>query len=131
VKNSRLAVFAICIFASSSLPLNAQYIGDQFPGLVGLKAGSLPGPGLYITLPLYYRDSNVSIYDPHGNQVLKNFRAAMDVIALPSVAVVTPFKILGATYGASYSQWIINGVVNVAAVNAQKSTGYGFGDIYV
>jgi hypothetical protein len=130
VKNSKLAVFAICIFASWSIPLKAQYIGDQFPGLAGLKAGSLPGPGFYVTLPLYYRDSDVSIYDAHGNQVLKNFTAAINVIALPSVAVVTPFKILGATYGASYSQWILNGVVNVAAANFHRSTSYGFGDIY-
>jgi hypothetical protein len=64
--------------------------------------------------------------------VLKNFTAAINVIALPSVAVVTPFKIFGATYGASYSEWIINGVVNVAAAqNFGRSTSYGFGDIYV
>lgn len=131
VTNSKLVVFTMCVLALPSLPLEAQYIGDQFPGLAGLKAGTAPGPGIYLTVPLYYRDSNVSIYDAHGDLVLKNFRAAIDVFALPAVAVVTPFKILGATYGASYSQWIINGVVNVAAINAQKSTGYGFGDIYV
>lgn len=128
--NSKL-VFAMCVLAFSCLPLKAQYIGDQFPGLAGLKAGTMPGPGLYVTLPLYYRDSNVTIYDPHGDQVLKNFTAAINVIVLPSVAVVTPFKILGATYGASYSQWIINGVVDVAAVNFHRTTNYGFGDIYV
>jgi hypothetical protein len=130
VPNSRFTVLAMCIFAAS-LPLKAQYIGDQFPGLVGLKAGSQPGPGFYITVPLYYRDSNISISDAHGNQVLKGFTPAIDVIALPSVAVVTPFKILGATYGASYNQWIINGILNVAATSFQRSTGYGFGDIYV
>ena len=110
VTKSKLATFALCLFACSGLPLEAQYLGDQFPGLAGLKAGSFPDPGIYLTLPLYYRDSNVSIYDAHGDQLLKNFRAAIDLIALPAVAVVTPFKILGATYGASYSQWIINGL---------------------
>jgi hypothetical protein len=131
MKSYKLAVFAIFVFASCALPLKAQYIGDQFPGLVGLKAGSTPDPGLYVTLPLYYRDSNVTIYNAHGGEVLKDFTSAIDVIALPSVAVVTPFKILGANYGASYTQWIINGLVNVAETNFQKSTGYGFGDIYV
>jgi hypothetical protein len=131
MKNSRLAVFAICITASLSLPIKGQYIGDQFPGLAGLKAGSQPGPGLYVTLPLYYGDTNISIYDAHGDTVLKNFTPAIDVVALPSVAVVTPFKILGATYGASYTQWIINGILNVASANYQRSTGFGFGDIYV
>jgi len=131
LRNLKLAVAAICVVAFSTVPLKAQYIGDQFPGLVGLNAGSQPGPGIYITLPLYYRDSNIGIYDPHGNQVLNNFTAGINVIALPSIAVVTPFKIFGATYGASYSEWIINGVVNVAALNYQRATSYGFGDIYV
>jgi hypothetical protein len=130
VKNAKFAILATCIFASS-LSLKAQYIGDQFPGLAGLKAGSLPDPGIYLTLPLYYRDSNITIYDAHGDQVLKGFTSAIDVFALPSAAVITPFKILGATYGASYTQWIINGLLNVAATNFQRSTGYGFGDIYV
>ena len=128
---AQLAVFAICILGCSSLQLKAQYIGDQFPGLAGLKAGSLPDPGLYITLPLYYGDTNISINDPHGNAVLKDFTPAIGVIALPSVAVVTRFKIFGATYGVSYTQWIINGILNVASTNYQRSTGYGFGDIYV
>ena len=127
----KFALVLIIALACSSLSLKAQYIGDQFPGLAGLKAGSLPDPGIYLTLPLYYRDSNITIYDAHGDQALKDFTAAIDVIAMPSVAVITPFKILGATYGVSYTQWIINGLLNVASTNFQRSTGYGFGDIYV
>jgi hypothetical protein len=121
----------MCLAASLSVPLKAQYIGDQLPGLVGLKAGSQPGPGFYFTLPLYYRDSSISIHGAQGDVLLKNVGADINVIAMPSVTVVTPFKILGATYGASYTQWIIDGLVNVAAIDFQKSSGYGFGDLYV
>jgi len=53
------------------------------------------------------------------------------LFVLPAVTVVTSFKILGANYGASYTQWISNGVVNVAATNFRRSTSYPFRDIYV
>jgi hypothetical protein len=131
VTNSKFAVFAMCVLASSSLSLEAQYIGDQIIGVAGLKAGSMPGPGFYVTLPLYFRDSSISLYDAHGNQVLKNLTTDINLFVLPAVEVVTPFKILGATYGASYMEMITNGVVNVAAINFHRSSNYGFGDLYV
>jgi hypothetical protein len=121
----------LALIAFWSLPLNAQYLGDQQIGLAGLKAGSQPGPGFYLTIPLYYRDRNISIYDAHGNQVLKGITADISLFVLPGVTVTTPFKILGATYGASFTEWISNGVVDVAAVNFHRTTGYGYGDIYV
>jgi hypothetical protein len=123
--------FAICLLAYSSLPVNAQYIGDQMVGLTGLKAGSQPAPGFYLALPLFYSDHNISIYDAQGRQVAKNLSVDINVIALPALQVVTPFKILGAHYGAGYSQWTIKGLLNVASTDFQRSTGYGFGDIYV
>lgn len=126
----KLAILAICIFAAS-VPLNAQYLGDQIVGLAGLKAGSMPGPGIYVTLPLYFRDSNISLYNAQGDQVLKNFTGNIDLFLLPAAQVVTPFKILGATYGASYMEFISNGIVSVAAADFKRSTGEAFGDIYV
>lgn len=91
----------------------------------------MPAPGIYVTVPLYYRFSDIALYGPHGNQALKNLTADINLFVLPAVEVVTPFKILGATYGAAYTEWISNGVVNVAAVNFSRSTSYGFGDLYV
>ena len=71
------------------------------------------------------------INDAQGNQVLKNVTAGINLFVLPAVEVVTPFKILGATYCAAYTQWISNGVLNVAAPSFQRVTSYRFGDIYV
>jgi Putative MetA-pathway of phenol degradation len=100
-------------------------------GLAGLKAGSQAGPGVYLTLPLYYRDSGIGLYNAQGDQIVKDFAADINLFFLPAAQVVTPFKILGANYGAGYGQWILNGVIDVAALNATRSTSYGFGDIYV
>jgi hypothetical protein len=119
------------LLCSAALPLSAQYIGDQIPGLAGLQAGSQPGPGIYVVLPLYYRDNNMSINGPQGNQALKGLGLNLNAIVVPGVEVVTPFKILGANYGAAYTQFLIDGLVNVAAAGFQHSTGYGFGDLYV
>jgi Putative MetA-pathway of phenol degradation len=123
-------VFAICL-AASMQPLKAQYLGDQIIGLAGLQAGTQPGPGIYFTIPLYFRYSGISIYDPQGNQVFKNVTNDINLFVLPAVAVVTPFKIFGANYGAAYTEWVSNGVVNIAAINFQRSTKYAFGDLYV
>ena len=57
----------------------------------------------------------------------------LTAFVLPIVTVVTPFKFLGATNGASFTQWWVNGVLNVSARNTQfKRTGpSGYGDIWV
>jgi hypothetical protein len=41
--NFGLAGIVTFLLACCGLPLCAQYTGDQFPGLTGLKAGSEPG----------------------------------------------------------------------------------------
>ena len=124
-------LFAFCVIASSGLPVEAQYIGDQIMGLAGLQAGSQPGPGIYVVLPLYFREGSLSINDAYGDQLLKNLGLTINAIVTPAVAVTTLYKILGANYGAAYTQFLIDGLLNVAAVNFEKSSGYGFGDIYV
>jgi len=131
VTNAKPALFAVCVLASSGVRLNAQYQGDQILGFTGLKVGSQPPPGFYVTLPLYFHYSDVSIYGAQGNRLLKNATADINVFVLPAIQVVTPFKILGATYGASFTEWINNGVINVAAVNFRRSNTYRFADIYV
>jgi hypothetical protein len=105
-QTSRLAsaAFVLAAVAASHLVLEAQYLGSLQPGLTRLKSGSQPGPGLYITLPLYYRNGGISIYDAQGNRVARNVTADVNVFMLPAIQVITPFKILGATYGAGFTE---------------------------
>ncbi len=126
----RVATLAIlpAVFTGA---IEAQYQNNQQPGLVGLMAGTQPAPGFYVTLPAYWRLNDISLYGSQGNEIAKNVTADLSVWALPVITVVTPWKILGANYGASYTQWITNGVLNVAALSVQPRIGYGFGDIYV
>ena len=130
MKKSRL-LFTIYALGLSPLPLEAQYIGAQFPGIAGLEAGTQPGPGYYVTIPLYYSLRSISLYDAQGDQIAKRLTGTINLFTLPAVQVVTPLKILGGNYGASFSQWIINGEVNVASTSFQRSTSYAYGDIYM
>jgi Putative MetA-pathway of phenol degradation len=127
----KLTKFAMCVFACSGLRLNAQYLGDQIMGLAGLQAGSQPAPGIYVVLPLYFREGNVSINDAHGDRLLQGLGINVNAFVAPAVSVITPFKILGANYGAAYTQFLTDGLLNVAAFNFETSSGYGFGDLYV
>jgi hypothetical protein len=123
--------FAICCVVFAGCRLNAQYLGDQQMGIAGLKAGSQPDPGFYVTIPLYYRYSDISFYNAQGNKLAEDLTAGINLFVLPAAAITTPFKIFGAHYGASYTEWISNGVVSVDAADFHRSTSYGFGDLYV
>jgi hypothetical protein len=113
--------YAIRILASSALPLQAQYQGYQFLGFTGLQAGTQPSQGYYVIIPLYYAWYDLSIYNPQGNNIFKNATEGMNLFVLPNLQVVTPFKILGANYGASVTQYVVNGRVDVAARNFSRS----------
>ena len=56
------------------------------------------------------------------------------MFVLPNVIVTTPYKILGATVGASFTEWVLNGVlVTWPELNSQfhRASSYGYGDIYM
>lgn len=129
VTPSKFVLLTACALFTG-VKLEAQYQGDQQFGLAGLKAGSMPAPGLYVNLPIFWRNSDISLNGPQGNQVLQNLNFDVNLFVLPAIEVVAPVKILGATYGASFTEWINNGVLNVAATGFQRATGYGFGDVY-
>jgi hypothetical protein len=107
MKRSRFVTLAISFVVFSSAILKAQYQGDQQIGFIGLKAGTQPDPGIYVTLPLYWQMSDISIYGAQGNELFKNVSAALSAFVIPNLIVVTPYKILGATYGASFTQLIL------------------------
>jgi len=106
-------------------------MGNQPPGFLGLQAGTQPPVGVYIMLPLYYGRYDLSIYDAQGDRILKDATAAANLYMLPALAVVTPWKLLGANVGFTYMQWIDNAALDQATLNFHRTTAYGFGDIYV
>jgi hypothetical protein len=87
MRGFKLIFYVICILAFSASPLKAQYQGYQFLGLDGLKAGSQPSQGYYLTMPLYYGWYGISIYGPQGNLVLKDAISDTHMLVLPNFEV--------------------------------------------
>jgi hypothetical protein len=112
------------------LPAGAQNLGLNLRGDVGLKSGTQPIPGYYIVAPLYWRADYDSLRGPNGNSLPFDNNAAINLIA-PAFAMVTPWKVLGATYGFQIVPPFVNQRLSVASGTIQKSNGYGFGDMYV
>ncbi len=121
------------VVALLSGTLQAQYLGDHLLGAAGLSAGSQPGPGIYVILPLFYRDDYSGVRGPQGQNLLANNNIDVNLFGVPAVQVTTPLKILGAHYGFFVLPAILDQRLTIALPNRQGggSTGYGFTDLLV
>jgi hypothetical protein len=111
-------------------PLHGQYLGLNLRGDVGMKSGSQPGPGFYITTPLFYQAKYDSLRGPQGNEVPGEYKTEINLLA-PAIAVTTKWKLLGAHYGFQAVPLVLNQRLDVADTTVQKHNSYGFGDLYV
>jgi hypothetical protein len=127
---AKLTVAVITLFMASSVEVQAQNLGLNLRGDVGMKSGSQPGPGYYLIVPLYYRSDYGSLRGPNGNEVPGQIETDISLVA-PALAVTTKAKILGANYGFQVVPIFMNQRLAVAAIGAEAESGYGFGDMYV
>jgi hypothetical protein len=122
-------VLAVCALACQ--PATAQYLGLNLQGDLGLKAGSQPDPGIYLTLPLYYRNAFDSVHGADGRSLIDNFSLDVNIFMVPAATVVTNAKFLGATYGFQVVPLVMNQRLAIADTSPGGGIGYGFGDLYV
>jgi hypothetical protein len=108
-----------------------QYVGYPVPGLGGLKAGSQPDPGIYVTIPLFYDAMFSGIGDAQGNTIAKNLGVDLYIFGTPALGVTTNLKIFGANYGFSALALVLQGVISLARPNFSRDSAWGFGDMYV
>jgi hypothetical protein len=118
------------MLATLALPVPGQYLGLNLRGDAGMKSGSQPEPGFYITTPLFYQADYDSLRGPQGNEVPGQFKTEINLLA-SAVAVTTKWKFLGARYGFQVVPIVLNQRLDVADATVQKSNSYGFGDLYV
>ncbi|EHP86773.1 putative signal peptide protein [Geobacter metallireducens RCH3] len=93
-----LPCIALAVFLFSA-PLTWAGGGQHYPnGVEDFAVGALPPPGVYLVNYLLLVQKN-SIKDNSGNSVPADFKA--DVVAeVPRLIYVSPFKLLGANWGA-------------------------------
>jgi hypothetical protein len=85
-------ILGLCLLACATQPQAATFSGHYPSGAEGIKAGSLPPPGIYL------RDYNLFYYADRFPGGPPNFEA-LGYINAPRLVYMTDFKILGATYG--------------------------------
>ena len=130
---TRSLMFAVIAVALAATPAYAQLNGENLLGDMGVKSGSQPAPGLYVS-SLFYRYKTDTIRDANGRRITFDpTRPGSQTInaAVPIVTYVSRVKILGANYGAMAVMPFANGVLEAPAFGLQERAGTGPADAYI
>ena len=130
----RLAVCALAGLATLvARPAYAQLNGENLLGDNGVKSGSQPAPGLYLS-GLYYFYNTDTIKDANGNRITfdpnRSGSQKLHVIA-PVFLYVSKAKVLGAQYGAMAVLPFANGALEAPAFGLDESVSTGMADMYL
>ena len=116
----------LVVVASSASVARAQLSIPVIRGDTGLKSGSQPGPGVYLTGLVYFYDTH-EIVDRNGTR----FNRVSINQGLPAAALtyVSKKKFLGGNYSAT----AVLALLNVAITTPQEAsqTGLGYSDTFV
>jgi hypothetical protein len=121
------------VFAATATTAHAQLNGENLLGDMGVKSGTQPEPGLYVST-IYYRYRADSITDAHGRSVNADptGEAGHAVNAgVPLVYYVTPKKVLGASFAAMAVVPFANGGLEAPGLGLSESASLGMSDLYV
>lgn len=125
-RRSLLLIFLLLIISVSPGVVIAQLNIPVIRGDNGLKSGSQPGPGVYITGVVYFYDTN-EIVDKNGTRFNRvNIEQSFSGAAL---TYVPKKKILGGNFAAT----VVLPLLNVAIDTPQSisKSGIGYSDTYV
>jgi hypothetical protein len=122
---------AIAILIAS--PAQAQLNGDNLLGDTGVKNGTQPAPGLYLS-GMFYRYKADTIRDADGNKVILDPTQAgsqsQNVFA-PIVIYVSKKKIFGANLGMMAVLPFANGALEAPGYQFEETVSAGLADMYV
>lgn len=108
-------------------PALATEGGSQYPnGAEGFMAGAVPPPGLYmVNYAMHYHASRIN--DKNGNKL--PFKTNLNATAeVPRIVYTSPYKILGANWGAHILVPLVRTSYNIAGF---QDNGFGVGDITI
>jgi hypothetical protein len=124
------AILLAILFAA---PAHAQLNGENLLGDMGVKSGTQPEPGLYVS-SIYYRYRADSLKDASGRSVNADPTgdASQTINAgVPLVYYVTPKKVLGAHFAAMAVLAFANGGLEAPGLGLSESASLGLSDLYV
>jgi hypothetical protein len=118
------------VFATSA---HAQLNGENLLGDMGVKSGTQPEPGLYVST-IYYRYRADSLKDAAGRSANADPTgdASQAINAgVPLIYYVTPKKVLGANFAAMAVVPFANGGLEAPGLGLSESASMGMSDLYL
>jgi hypothetical protein len=132
-KRFRLSALGLMAAILCAAPAHAQLNGENLLGDMGVKSGTQPAPGLYVS-SIYYRYFTDSIKDPNGKPLsLDPSGTGSQTVqaAMPLVLYVTPKKVLGAHLGMMAVLPIAKGAMEAPGLGLSETASTGLSDLYV
>jgi hypothetical protein len=126
-------VTLLAVAFSIAAPAYAQLNGENLLGDMGVKSGTQPEPGLYIS-NVYYRYFTDAIKGPDGRTIVFDpTRAGSQTInaAVPIVLYISPKKLMGAHYGMMAVMPFANGSLEAPGLGLSEKASLGASDLYV
>jgi hypothetical protein len=121
-----IAIACSLMFAFGATRAYAQLNTQHIKGLVGLKAGSMPPPRLYVIAPLIYLYNTDTIKDKDGTKFPIDV-SVTSTAAAGGISWVTSTKILGGFY--NFQVLFPAGIDNrLQGTEIDQSTGFGITD---
>ncbi len=132
-RNNLLACLGVVAAICHAAPAQAQLNGENLLGDMGVKSGSQPEPGWYVS-SIYYRYFTDSIKDQNGKRLALdpsgNAKQTINA-AMPLVLYVSKKKVLGAHFGAMAVLPIAQGALEAPGLGLSDSASLGLSDLYV
>lgn len=127
-----LCVLGLAMATTMASPAQAQLNGENLLGDMGVKSGTQPEPGVYIS-NIYYRYFTDTIKDPDGRrtQIDPTGQASQTIQAgVPLVYYVSKKKFLGGHFGAMAVLPIAKGSLEAPGFGLSEEVSTGLSDLY-
>jgi len=114
-------------------PVHAQLNGENLLGDMGVKSGTQPEPGFYVS-SIYYRYFADAIKDPDGKPMSldPSGKANQTIHAgMPALLYVAPAKVLGGHLGMMAVLPVANGALEAPGLGFEEKASAGLSDLYV
>lgn len=128
-----MSAVAAIVTVGTVTPAWAQLNGENLLGDMGVKSGSQPEPGVYVS-SIYYRYFTDTIKDPEGErvQIDPTGEASQTIQAgMPLVYFVAKPKVLGGHFGAMAVLPVARGSLEAPGFGLAEEASTGLSDLYV
>jgi hypothetical protein len=130
---ARIGALGVMMTTAMAAPARAQLNGENLLGDMGVKSGSQPHPGVYVS-SIYYRYLTDTIKDRSGERVTLDAsgEASQTIQAgMPLAYYVSRGRVLGAHFGAMAALPIARGALEAPGFGLSEEASIGLSDLYV